>query len=117
MIKLKIKKVEFDSLKYLKRIKIGSGGEVQRFIDSEVIKQMDPYTPFRDGALKNAPLQQSSIGKGTITQSTPYARRWYYTPANFNEAPRRGNKWFERMKQNHKSDILKGAARIAGAKI
>lgn len=86
----------------------------QRFVDSECMRLMDPYTPFRDGALKSAPNIQS--GGGKIVQQTPYAKRWYYEPANFNGAPRRGNKWFERMKENHKKDILTGAAKIIGAK-
>lgn len=86
----------------------------QRFVDSECMRLMDPYTPFKNGALKSSPNIQS--GGGKIVQQTPYAKRWYYEPANFNEAPRRGNKWFERMKENHKKDILAGAAKIIGAK-
>lgn len=86
----------------------------QKFIDSECKRLMDPYTPFRSGALKSSPNIQS--GGGKIVQQTPYAKRWYYEKANFNEGPRRGNKWFERMKENHKKDILAGAAKIIGAK-
>lgn len=111
-----LKKVEFDEVKSLNKRGLNKGGKVQQFIDSEVIRKMDPYTPFRDGVLKNSPSRQSTIGSGKIVQQTPYARRWYYTHANFSGAPMRGMKWFERMKQSHKSDILKGAAQIAGAK-
>ena len=80
---------------------------------------MDPYTPFakkNGGTLKSSPNIQTTIGSGKIIQQTPYAKRWYYEQANFNEAPRRGNKWFERMKENHKKDILAGAAKILGVK-
>lgn len=87
----------------------------QRFIDSECIRLMDPYTPFQYGTLKSAPNIQS--GGGKIVQQTPYAKRWYYEKANFREAPRRGNKWFARMAKNHKHDILAGAAKIIGAKV
>ena len=31
-------------------------------------------------------------------------------------APTRGAYWFERMKANHKDEILKGAAKVAGAR-
>lgn len=89
----------------------------QRFIDSECIRLMDPYTPFakkNGGTLKSAPNIQS--GGGKIVQQTPYAKRWYYEKANFHEAPRRGNKWFARMAENHKKDILAGAAKILGVK-
>lgn len=95
---------------------LNENGAVQQFIDSEVIRLMEPYTPFRDGTLKGAPQSQSQIGSGVINQQLPYARRWYYTPANFSGAPMRGTKWFERMKADHRDSILRGAAQIAGAK-
>lgn len=44
---------------------------------------------------------------------TLYGRKWYYMPAHFQGAPERGNYWFERMKQQHKNQILKGAQKIA----
>ena len=37
-------------------------------------------------------------------------------PANFHQAPERGNKWFERMKNQYKKQILAGAKRIAEGK-
>lgn len=89
---------------------------VQKFIDSEVIRRMEPFVPLRDGTLKSAAIAQTNIGSGDIRQKTPYARRWYYTQANFNEAPRRGCKWFERMKAQQKDSILRGAAQIARSK-
>lgn len=101
---------------FLKKIEIKEKdfGPAQKFVDSECIRLMDPYTPFKIGSLKSSPNIQS--GGGLIIQQKPYAKRWYYEHANFNEAPRRGNKWFERMKLNHKDSILKGAAKIIGAK-
>lgn len=96
--------------------KLGQGQAVQKFVDSEVIRRMSPYTPFRDGALVGSATGKTSVGSGKVQQQTPYAKRWYYEPANFNGAPMRGNRWFERMKQSHKADILRGAAAIAGAK-
>lgn len=111
-----IKELIFDEQKTKDKRGLNTNGKVQQFIDSECIRLMDNYTPFQSGVLKGAANIQTTIGSGIIVQQTPYAKRWYYENANFNEAPRRGNKWFERMKQNHKSDILKGAAAIAGAK-
>lgn len=115
---IKFKSFQMDSVAdIVNRRKIEKGGPVQKFIDSEVMRLMDPYTPFREGTLKGSPQRDSIIGSGRILQITDYARRLYYNPQyNFNEAPRRGGKWFERMKENHKDDILKGAAALAGAK-
>ncbi|WP_106460159.1 minor capsid protein [Anaerococcus sp. Marseille-P3915] len=109
-------KFDFDQVKALKKRDLETGGEVQKFIDSECIRRMDPYTPKDHGDLIGAATSQTSIGSGRIVQQMPYAKRWYYEPAKFQESPRRGNRWFERMKSNHKDSILRGAASIAGAK-
>ncbi|MDU7164178.1 MAG: minor capsid protein [Anaerococcus vaginalis] len=107
---------EFEQVKALKKRDLETGGKVQKFIDSECIRRMDPYTPKDIGTLIGAATSQTSIGSGKIVQQTPYAKMWYYEPANFQGAPMRGNRWFERMKSSHKDSILRGAASIAGAK-
>ncbi|WP_276862555.1 minor capsid protein [Anaerococcus tetradius] len=107
---------DFDKVKALKKRDLDTGGGVQKFIDSECIRRMDPYTPKDIGTLIGAATSQTSIGSGRIIQQTPYAKRWYYESANFQGAPMRGNRWFERMKSSHKDSILRGAASIAGAK-
>lgn len=90
-------------------------GRVQRFIDSECLRLCDRKTPKDTGALINSGIANTEIGSGFVKYSTPYARRLYYHPEyNFQQAPERGAYWFERMKQQHKKEILKGAARIAG---
>ncbi|WP_105300915.1 minor capsid protein [Anaerococcus marasmi] len=109
-------KFDFNEVQALKKRDLETGGEVQKFIDSECIRRMDPYTPKDVGTLIGSVTTQTSIGSGRIVQQTPYAKRWYYEPANFQGAPMRGNRWFERMKSSHKDSILRGAASIAGAK-
>lgn len=95
-------------------------GRVQRFIDSEVIKLMSPYTPKDTGTGIDTATQLTDIGSGEVRQGgskAPYMKKWYYTQANFTGAPLRGTYWFERMKQNGgKKKILQGAIREAGAK-
>lgn len=91
--------------------------EAQRFIDSECLRHCAPLLPRDNDAI----LTQSGIihSQGEIRWETPYARRWYYMPANFQEGEGsgmktvgRGNYWFERMKQQHKNQILKGAQKV-----
>ena len=60
----------------------------------EAKKRMESYVPMDTGAL----AKSATVNGNQITYSTPYARRWYYQPAHFKGAPRRGNQWFERMK-------------------
>ena len=82
---------------------------LQKYIDSEVLRLCDPKVPKDTGALINSGILCTQIGSGEVKYRTPYARRWYYMPAVFSDAPERGNYWFERMKQQHKNDILNGA--------
>lgn len=56
------------------------GGEVQKFVDSKVIKLMKPYTPMDTGMLMTSPTRGTIIGTGKIEydSDTPYARYQYY---------------------------------------
>lgn len=86
--------------------------KAQEFIDSEVLRLCSPLVPFRNGALELSGTIHTKVGSGEVVYKTPYARRWYYEPANFNGAPTRGNRWFERMKAQSAGTILKGAEKI-----
>ena len=100
----------------IKKRGIDKGGKGQRYVDSECLRLMARYTPLDTGALIKSATIQSVIGSGTLKQSTPYAKRWYYRPANFSGAPERGNRWFERMKDKHWKEILAGARKISGVR-
>lgn len=89
------------------------GGRVQQFIDTQCLQLCEPMIPKDAGALINSGITNTKIGSGEVKWSTPYARRWYYMPANFQEAPQRGNYWFERMKSQYKEQILQGARRLS----
>ncbi len=96
--------------------KIEKDGEVQKFIDSECLRLCEDFIPKDQNTLIASGKPNTEIGSGEVKWRTPYARRWYYMPANFQGAPQRGNYWFERMKQSYRSNILEGAKKIAGAK-
>lgn len=117
-------------------------GKVQKFIDQEVIRLMDPYTPNLNGILIKSAILGTRIGSGEINQNTPYARYHYYGKLmvssktgsayasqgekkiltdkdleyNKSKNPLAGPFWFERMKTDKKEQILRGAKRLAGAK-
>lgn len=88
----------------------------QQVIDSECLRYMSPYVPFDTGMLDKSALLHTVIGSGEIIQKTPYAAYQYYETAKSRSYdPRRGAYWFERMKADHKADILRSAAKKAGA--
>ena len=118
-------------------------GKVQQFIDSECIRLMKPYTPFRNGILEKNAKNSTVIGSGTIKYTVPYARYQYYgllmvssvtgsawarhgeskvlteTPLRYSKDrhPMAGKMWFERMKADKKEEILRGVAQISGGRI
>ena len=90
-------------------------GEAQKFVDSEVLRRCEPYVPRDLGNLITSGIRSTVLGSGIVSYSTPYARKWYYTPANFQGAPMRGNFWFERMKKEGGKDaILQGLKEKVG---
>lgn len=102
---------DLDLDKLERKIKTGTD-TAQRWLDQEVIRRSDPLVPLRNGILKGSAQTKTVIGSGQIIYQTPYARRWYYTEANFNGAPARGTKWFERMKKTNEKDLAEGVMKI-----
>lgn len=104
------------------------GGRAQQFIDGEVLRLSDPYTPMQDHMLIDGGAMGTSIGSGEVVYNSPYARYLYYGKVmigrapktltekelSFHGAPKRGAFWFERMKADHKIGILRGVAKITG---
>ncbi|MBQ6169789.1 MAG: capsid protein [Ruminococcus sp.] len=89
----------------------------QKYIDSETLRYSDPYVPFRTGMMKKSGISGTVIGSGVIEYTAPYAKKQYYTNAGRGKEGLnavkgtkglRGAFFFERMKADHKDDILKG---------
>lgn len=121
---------------------LGLNGKVQKFVDSEAIRLMRPYTPALTGTLADSATRGTKIGSGEINQTTPYARFQYYGKVMVSSVtgspwarrgeskvltdrdlqystamhPLAGKMWFERMKADKKDEILEGARKVAGAK-
>lgn len=102
-------------------------GAVQKVIDSEVLRRSDPYIPMLSGNLKRSGTTGTVIGSGEVKYIAPYARKQYYNNAGrgrqgftkknaHNYKCLRGKMWFERMKADHKDDILRAAKEKAGGK-
>ena len=83
---------------------------VQKMVDSEVLRQSDPYVPMRTSMLKKSGILGTVIGEGVVKYIAPYARQNYYTNAGRGQEGTqngglRGKYWFERMKADHKDEI------------
>ena len=108
-----LKSLQFNIQQALKKRGLDEKGKVQQYIDSKVLEYCEPKVPKDTGALIASGKIHTQIGSGEVRYRTVYARRWYYMPAKFQQAPERGNYWFERMKQQHRKHILDGAEKIA----
>lgn len=88
----------------------------QRFVDSEVLRLCEPYTPLRTGMLVKSGILGTEVGSGLVTWIAPYARRQYYSPRKVGSetGPLRGPYWFERVKGTYKKYLINGARKIAG---
>ena len=100
---------------------LGVGEEVQKLIDSEVLKRCEPFVPKKSGNLISSGTRATKIGSGKVTYDADYAKYQYYGVSvngralKYNGAPTRGSYWFERMKAIHGGEILNLAAKKAGA--
>lgn len=97
------------------------GGRVQKFIDSECIRRMDPLTPKKTGTMIRSATFGTVKGTGKIMQTAPYSKKNYYHNGGYGmqglqHGGKRGRKWFERMKSAFLKTILQGAAKLAGCK-
>jgi hypothetical protein len=116
-------------------------GRTQKFIDQEVIRLMDPYTPNLTGTMIKTATLGTKIGSGEINQIAPYARYQYYgklmvssiTGSAWSHGEKKvltdkdlvhntskntlaGQFWFLRMKADKKEQILRGAQKVAGGR-
>lgn len=84
--------------------------EAQEYIDNQCLKYLPDYTPIAQKRFKNRGKMSKAhkIEKpGLIINTEPKARREYYSNKG-HSGPNRGKYWLERMKADHKDDILKG---------
>lgn len=113
---IKFTGITFDP-KFKKRTQ-ESFNKKQKYIDSEVLRLSEPYVPIQTGMLKKSGISGTVIGSGKVEYTAPYGKKQYYTNAGRgkegmnNGGGLRGKFWFERMKADHKKEILKGLKKI-----
>lgn len=88
----------------------------QRFVDEEVLRLSEPFTPLQTGNLIKSGALGTDVGTGLVAWIAIYARRNYYSPRKVGSetGPLRGPFWFERMRKIYGKEILAGARRFVG---
>jgi len=122
----------------LARRGLQEGGLVQQVVDSETMRFMRPYMPRRQaGELEHKMVTATIVGSGEVKIDGPFAHYLHegilYVDSvtgsawsrkddtkvptdkelTYAGAPMRGKKFFDRMKTDHKEDILKAAQAVA----
>ena len=93
----------------------GRFSRAQSFVDSEVLRLSSPYVPFRTGMLDKSGTLGTKIGSGEVHWVAPYAAAQYYNTADTRGYDaQRGGHWFERMKADHRDEIVRGAKKLGG---
>lgn len=93
--------------------------KAQMFVDSEVLRLSEPFTPLLTGTMIKTGILGTDIGSGKVSWIAPYSSDQYYggrNPGESKTGPLRGRYWFERMKEVKGKQIIKGAKAIAGGK-
>ena len=90
----------------------------QAMLDSEVMKQMEPYMQLDSGAMIKSMEIRTDVGSGEVVVDTPYARRVFYSSSSPGRpsGPLRGPRYFDRMKADKKEYFRKFAQRAVGIK-
>lgn len=113
----RLKTFEFNANNAIKKFGLEEDGRVQQYIDSECLRLSNEKAPYDQHNLIESGINSTKIGSGRLEYRTPYARRLYYHDEySFSKEKNveAGSYWFERMKQQYKDQILKGAQKIAG---
>ncbi len=95
----------------IKKRGLQKGGRVQKFVDSEVMRQMEPYMPKQTGTMIESMVLATEVGSGEVVVNTPYAGK---VSKKARKNGQRGAQFFERFKADCKEDILRGASEISG---
>lgn len=102
--------------------------DAQIFVDSEVLRLCEPYTPLLTSMMIKSGTLGTVPGEGVVSWIAPYSKYQYHGHVMTGRAPKRvsatfleyhggglrGSFWFERMKAVSGRTIIAGARRIAG---
>ncbi len=89
----------------------------QQYLDSEVLRQSEPFTPLLTSMLIKTGILGTEVGSGTVSWIAPYARFQYYRgrrPGESKTGPLRGRYWFERMFAVRGRQIVAGTKKLVG---
>lgn len=112
-------KVDTNEIRNKYQKAFSKGGEIQRYIDTEVLKGIEPYIPYDEGQLTSSAISNTVIGSGLIIWDTPYAKNLFYGKTKNGQDmvyqqqihPLAGRNWTERYKADQMETLREGVIR------
>jgi hypothetical protein len=91
----------------------------QTFIDSEVMRLMEPYMPLDTGMMIKSMMVTTVIGSGRVEVNTPYAMAVLRGKSSVGRptGPLRGPQYFERFKADKLPTLRASVAKLTGGKV
>jgi hypothetical protein len=85
----------------IKTLGLGIGGDLQKFVDMEIIRLSDCRVPSDTASLRKSPWIRTNFGSGTIIYeiygNADGRNTWNDTTSKFQGAPMRGPFWVLKM--------------------
>lgn len=102
-------KVEFKPVApsvLLNRLGLQQRGQVQKYLDTMVARNLQPYVSFKSGTQEKSILSSLVPGSGYVHIMVPYAEYQAYSKRIKKRVGKRGTRPFERMAADKRNTML-----------
>jgi hypothetical protein len=90
----------------LQRLGLNQRGEVQKYFDTMVAKNLQPYVSYKSGTQERSILTSLVAGSGEVHIDVPYAEIQAYSKRIHKRVGKRGTQPFERMVADKRETML-----------
>ena len=90
----------------LNSLGLNERGQVQKYFDTMVAKELQPYVSFKSGTQERSILTSLVAGSGEVHIDVPYAEIQAYSRRIKKRVGKRGTQPFERMVADNKDKML-----------
>ena len=90
----------------LSNLGLNERGKVQKYYDTMVAKNLQPYVSFKSGTQERSIMTSLNAGSGEVHIDVPYAHYQAYSRRISKRAGKRGTQPFERMVADKRESML-----------
>lgn len=101
---LKVKQKSISDI--LRATNLNKKGLVQRYLDTMVARNLQPYVSFKTGTQEKSIMSSLVPGSGYVHINVPYAEYQAYSKRIHKRSGKRGTQPFERMVSDKKNSML-----------